>query len=114
MPWRCHAELQMELLTNTISIRTATPDDAQAVTQLALLDSAEPPAAPLLLAERDGRLQAALSLSDGTTIGDPFAPTAELIALLHVRAERLRGGTPFLTRVQGAIYSRRRRRAYAA
>jgi hypothetical protein len=104
----------MELLTNTISIRAATPDDAHSVTQLALLDSAEPPTAPLLLAERDGRLQAALSLSDGTTIADPFAPTAELIALLHVRAERLRGGTPFLARARAAIYSRRRRRAYAA
>src|SRR3984893_1018741 len=108
MCWTCHCGLHMELPTNTISIRTATPDDAQSVTQLALLDSAEPLAAPLLLAERDGRLQAALSLSDGTTIADPFAPTAELIALLHVRPERLRGGTPLPTRVRGAIYSRRR------
>jgi hypothetical protein len=104
----------MELVTNTISIRTATPDDAHSVTRLALLDSAQPPAAPLLLAERDGRLEAALSISDGTAIADPFAPTAELIALLRVRAERLRGGSPFLTRVRGVIYSRRQRRAYAA
>jgi hypothetical protein len=104
----------MELLTNTISIRMATPDDAHSVTRLAQLDSAEPPTAPLLLAERDGRLQAALSLRDGTTIADPFAPTAELIALLHVRAERLWGGARLLTRVRGAISSRRHRRAYAA
>jgi hypothetical protein len=78
------------ITSDTISIRLATPGDAVALARLAALDSAAVPPGPVLLAERDGALQAALAL-DGqrTTIADPFAPTAELVALLRVRAARL-------------------------
>lgn len=98
----------------TISIRVATPDDHSGLVRLAQLDSADVPPSPLLLAECDGILQAALSLHDGRCIADPFAPTAELISLLRLRAARL---TPTLTlrsRVRGMLSIGRRARAYAA
>lgn len=50
--------------------------------RLAALDSAPVPPGPLLLAESDGELRAALSLTDGLTIADPFHPTAAIVDLL--------------------------------
>src|SRR5437660_12849121 len=55
-----------------LRIRYAQPDDDAALRQLAALDSAEVPAAPLLVAEVDGELHAGLSLWDGSAIADPF------------------------------------------
>ena len=52
------------------------------MTRLASLDSAPVPPGPLLLAERDGELRAALSLSDGRAVADPFHPTAAIVDLL--------------------------------
>jgi hypothetical protein len=42
-----------------------------------------------LIAELDGRLLAALALSDGRVVADPFHPTADLIDLLRARANQL-------------------------
>jgi hypothetical protein len=70
-----------------ITIRPEYGDDHTALARLAALDSAEAiPPAPLLLAEVDGELRAALSLTDGSVIADPFAPTAALLALLRQAA----------------------------
>jgi hypothetical protein len=72
------------LSSASITIRRAAADDAPELRHLAALDSAAcPPAAPLLLAEVDGELKAALSLADGSSIGDPFTRTAELVELLR-------------------------------
>lgn len=80
------------LATTSITIRPARAADAVALTRLAALDSASgPPPAPLLLAEVDGALRAALSLSDGSSIADPFYPTVELLELLRVRAAGANG-----------------------
>ena len=72
-----------------LTLRYAFPDDAAAVARLAALDSAEPPAAPLLLAEVEGELLAAISLPDGAVIADPFHRTRELVDLLRARAAQL-------------------------
>jgi hypothetical protein len=74
------------LIAPTITIRPAYADDELAVTRLAALDSAELPAEPLLLAEADGELRVVLSLSDGSVIADPFAPTTQLVALVRRHA----------------------------
>jgi hypothetical protein len=74
-----------------ITLRYAFPDDAAAVTRLAVLDSAEIPAAPLLVAEVGGELRAAISLADAGVIADPFHPTAALVALLRERGRQLSG-----------------------
>ena len=70
-----------------ITIRPAYADDQTALARLAVLDSAAGvPAAPLLLAEVDGELRAALSLADGSVIADPFFPTLHLVTLLRTHA----------------------------
>lgn len=75
--------------TSEITIRPEYPDDELALIRLATLDSTDGmPARPLLLAEVDGELRAALSLRDGSTIADPFHPTAALLELLRSHARR--------------------------
>jgi hypothetical protein len=73
-----------------VTIRGASAADAETLERLADLDSSEVPSGPLLVAEIDGRLWAALSLRDGTVIADPFHPTAELTALLQAHASNSR------------------------
>src|SRR3954471_7706353 len=65
-----------------ITIRHAWADDAPALERLATLDSRKVPAAPVLVAELDGRLCAALSLTDGQSVADPFMATAAVLQLL--------------------------------
>lgn len=74
-----------------IVIRPSRPEDERALERLAGLDSASVPALPLLLAEADGALRAALSLQDGVVIADPFHRTAPLVALLVARSQQLQG-----------------------
>ena len=71
------------MTAQSIILRHATTADEQPLRELAALDSRPLPAGPFLLAEIAGRPQAALSLSDGTAIADPFEHTAELVELLH-------------------------------
>ena len=74
---------------DTISIRLTTPADGPALTRLAALDGTTVPAGPILVAEREGHLQAALSLTSGDSMADPFVPTAALLDLLRVRVASL-------------------------
>jgi hypothetical protein len=75
-----------------LTIRFARPDDGAALGVLAQLDSASVPAGPVLLAETGGRVLAALSLSDGASVADPFEPTAQVLELLRFR---IAGGTTY-------------------
>jgi hypothetical protein len=72
-----------------ITIRHGFPDDGLALLRLAALDSRQPPPRPLLVAEVDGELRAALSLRDGGLIADPFHRTEALVDLLRARAAQL-------------------------
>ncbi len=74
------------LSLSEITIRPAYADDDAALIRLAALDSAVVPTGPLLLAEVDGELRAALATGNGTVIADPFFRTAELITLLRKHA----------------------------
>ena len=76
----------MHTLGSQITIRPGYADDHLALVRLAALDSAQVPAEPLLVAEMDGEMSAALSLRDGTSIADPFRPTAAVVALLRAHA----------------------------
>jgi hypothetical protein len=73
------------------TVRPAHADDLPALYALAALDSQPPPPfGPMLLAEVEGELWAAVSIPDRTVaIADPFRPTAELVRLLRERAGRL-------------------------
>lgn len=74
------------MLTDAITIRPAGPTDRPALRRLAALDSASPPTGQVLLAEAGGELRAALPLGGGRPIADPFHRTADLVALLELRA----------------------------
>jgi hypothetical protein len=76
-------------MTN-LTVRLAVASDLSALARLAALDSARPPRGPALVAEADSRMLAALPLGSGRPIADPFEPTAEVLALLALRAEQLR------------------------
>src|ERR671910_2891951 len=75
-----------------VTIRLAAPADLVVLEQLAGLDSRPLPPGPHLVAERDGRIDAALSLATGELVADPFRPTAELCDLLRCHAGRLAQG----------------------
>ncbi len=75
----------MTLDTAPITIRLATTDDDQALVRLSALDSSQAPDKPVLLAEVDGELRAALSLHNGAVVADPFFLTEDLVTLLRAR-----------------------------
>jgi hypothetical protein len=72
-----------------ITVRHAVASDRSALDRLAALDSATSPRGPALVAEADARMLAVLPLGSGRPIADPFEPTAEVVALLRLRAEQL-------------------------
>lgn len=72
-----------------ISMRLATSGDDARLEQLAELSGGMKAAGPWLLAEVDGQLSAALPLAGGEALADPFRPSAELQALLSLRAKQL-------------------------
>jgi hypothetical protein len=73
-----------------VTLRLADEADYRALERLAQLDSSPLPPGPHLLAERDGRVDAAISLAGGLLIADPFRRTAELSELLRCHAGDLR------------------------
>jgi hypothetical protein len=79
----------MSTTTDTVTIRRAGSQDGVALNLLAMLDSKPALKGPVLLAESDGLVLAAISLEDGRIAADPFFPTTDLVALLRARAERL-------------------------
>jgi hypothetical protein len=91
-----------DMNSSEITIRPAYADDQIALQRLASLDSAPTaPPHPLLVAEVEGELRVALSLSDGSAIADPFSPTAAILDLLHAHA-RTSNGRPRRARTSRA------------
>lgn len=66
-----------------ITIRQATSADAFSLRRLAALDDRAALRGEILLAEQAGEVRAALSLQDGRSIANPFAPTAALVEMLR-------------------------------
>jgi hypothetical protein len=71
-----------------LSIRTARAEDAQALHALAIIDSALPLTGGVLVAELDGVAIAAISLTDGRVIADPFRRSADTVEVLRLRARQ--------------------------
>jgi len=71
---------------DVITIRRSREDDARAIGRLAQLDSREAPNGDALLAFVDDELLAAMPLSGGEAVADPFHRTAEVVDLLRLRA----------------------------
>jgi hypothetical protein len=92
----------MNHLRSTVTIRSSYPDDEAAIVRLAALDSAAVPAWPFLLAEVEGELRAALSLSSGRAIADPFEQTVRIVEMLRTYAGPvLRDERPTHARTRG-------------
>lgn len=79
-------------MSSDLTIRPAHRSDDRAIARLAALDSSAVPAGELLLAEICGRPVAAIGVDSGAHIADPFLPTADVVALLELRAHPERGG----------------------
>lgn len=73
----------------SVSLRPAHPGDREQLIRVAQRDAAPLPAEPLVVADLDGEIRAAISLADGTVIADPFHPTAAIVAMLREHAEAL-------------------------
>ena len=72
-----------------VTLRYAGAADRDRLYELAELDSAPVPLGPMLVAEVDGRLRAAMPLDGSRAIVDPFHRGTELVDLLRVRARQL-------------------------
>jgi hypothetical protein len=96
--------------TAYVRIRYAFADDAEDLACLAALDSKRPLSSPVLVAEVDGELHAALSLADRASVADPFRPTVELLELLALRAAQLLALRAAQPRVADAAAGTLRRR----
>ncbi len=85
-------EAQTTTTDSAITIRRMdlSNDDRDAVAELADRDSRDHLNGPVLGLEVEGRLLAAISLSSGAEVSDPFAPTDELRSVLELRAGQLR------------------------
>jgi hypothetical protein len=88
--------------TGSVTIRRLSEEDSDRIKLLAQLDGSHQPLGPWLGAEVEGRVLAAISLTTGETMSDPFSRTAELRAMLELRAAQLRrrgnGGKRFSIR----------------
>jgi len=78
----------MNTQLHDLVLRAERPTDEDALRRLAALDSVRPLRGHALVAEVDGRAVAALDLTDGRVVADPFKHTAEVVELLQVRAGR--------------------------
>ena len=90
--WRSGADLgQAQRSTPVgmpvVALRLAQPDEDHVVRRLAALDDARPLTGQALLAVVDGEAVAALSLSDGRVVANPFLPTEAAVGLLRLRAQ---------------------------
>ena len=70
-------------MTSPITIRQSNAADQTVLRELAELDSAPPIAGPALMAVRDHRPVAAISLDGRREIADPFVRTREVVELLR-------------------------------
>ena len=77
--------------TDSVVLRLARAEDDADLSRLAALDSARPLSHPALVAEENGALAAALCLSTGRAVADPFVPSLHLVELLRRHAARRQG-----------------------
>ena len=73
----------------SLTLRHARAADAETIADLAAMEEVVLHA-PVMVAVREGRVVAALSLADGTVAADPFLRTADAVTLLRMRARQER------------------------
>jgi hypothetical protein len=75
-----------EYTSEPITIREAEQADLPALRRIAQRDSARTIERPAIIALSGGEARAALSMSNGSVIADPFHRTAELVEFLEAHA----------------------------
>ena len=75
--------------TEPVLMRRARVGDAARIRELARLDDKRLPAGPFLVAEMSDEIVAAVSLSSGGVVADPFRLTADAAAMLRLRAAQV-------------------------
>jgi hypothetical protein len=73
----------------TITLRLSDPSEEPAIERLGELSGRPIPAGRYLVADVDGQIWAALPLSGGEPVADPFLPALEVKGLLSLRAAQL-------------------------
>jgi hypothetical protein len=80
---RALPSFKVTAMTSPIIIRQSSVADQDLLRELAELDSAPPITGPVLMAVREDRPVAAISLDGQREIADPFLRTRELVELLR-------------------------------
>jgi hypothetical protein len=75
--------------SSIIAFRSATSEDDRVLQDLSELDSARPVERPAVLAVVDGHPVAAVSLTDGRIVADPFTRTEDVVTMLRARVASL-------------------------
>jgi hypothetical protein len=75
--------------SDALTIRSATSADLGAIRRLAASSSRPRPRGPLLVAEHDGEMLAAIAVSSGAVITDPGRPVAGVVRGLRRRRYQL-------------------------
>lgn len=76
-------------LPEPVAIRHAADEDSARIRTLAHLDDRRLPAGPYLVGELAGEIVAAISLSTGEVVADPFRRTAQAADMLRLRAAQI-------------------------
>ena len=84
-----HITSTTSIETEPVLMRRATSADNARVWELARLDNKRMPAGPHLVAEVSGEIVAAVSLTSGTVVADPFRRTSDAVAMLELRAHQV-------------------------
>lgn len=84
----------MTSTASPITLRPAAATDEPALAHLAALDSRAVPAGDVLLAEREGRVVAAVAVATLDAVADPFERTADVVSLLRRHAVARRHSRP--------------------
>jgi hypothetical protein len=72
-----------------VTIRLTRPTDTDELRRLAGRDSKPVPGGEKLVAIEEGEIRAAISLSSGAVIADPFHRTEELVRILIMRRAQM-------------------------
>jgi hypothetical protein len=72
-----------------VTIRRSRHADLAALRRIAQFDSQHPPNPPFPVTEVGGEIVAALAIETGIIVANAFRHTAQLVALLRLRADQL-------------------------
>ena len=73
-----------------VTIRRARPQDALSVAHLAAMSDRRPPRGPVLVAEIESEIVAALPIGGGPVVTDVRRPTVDVVQLLELRSDQER------------------------